>query len=345
MSDDVLPQLEQIKTWLADHSEPAFRYTQVEQAWYAKPSWDAVTTLNATLRNKLAKKFSWSSVKQEALLTSKRDGTQKAVVSLVDGARIETVLMPNARGQYTACVSSQVGCGMGCTFCATGTMGLKRNLTADEIIDQLRYWNDTLPDCEISNVVFMGMGEPLANYQAVKQALHAYIDKLGIAPTHITVSTVGVPAILHKLLTDEDFPPVRVAFSLHAGTDETRQSIVPSHKRITMQGIFDWATAYAATLGNRRHHVTFEYVMLSGVNDMPSEAQALVKRFAPLKHRVKFNLIPWNPIGKQLEPSSANALETFRSVLEKGGLTTTIRYSKGLDIAAACGQLVTAIKK
>lgn len=332
-----------IKQWLEDRGEPKFRYKQVEEAWFTASNWDEVTTLSKDLREDIKKEFEWLSFSTVKVFSSKNDATKKALITLADGNKIETVLMPNAREQYTVCVSSQIGCAMTCTFCATGTMGLKRNLTADEIIDQIRYWRMQDVDRRITNVVFMGMGEPLANYEAVTEAVRTFIKNMDIGPTRITVSTVGVPVIMKRILTDEDFPDCRMAFSLHAGTDETRQSIVPSHKQLSMDKIYQWVEDYINKFGTRSHYLTFQYVMLAGQNDMPSEARALVKRFAPLKHRVKFNLIPWNPVSGKMAASSEQALQDFHNILEAGGLTTTIRYSKGLDIHAACGQLV--IKK
>lgn len=338
-------QLNRIQEWLEQQKLPQYRFTQIQEAWYSKTGWNEVTTLSKDIRETLEKIFSWSSIASANVHTSAKDETEKALLVLGDGEKIETVLMPNAKGEYTVCISSQVGCGMGCTFCATGTMGLQRQLTADEIVDQVRFWKFTQPSKRISHIVFMGMGEPLANYDAVKMAATICIEKLGVAPTHIIVSTVGIPVQLQKLLTDEDFPPVRIAFSLHAGTDETRQRIVPSHSSFSMQKIFDWASAYIQKKGNRRHHLTFEYVMLSGVNDAPSEAKALVKRFLPIQHRIKFNLIPWNPINTQMHRSSESSLHVFQKILQDAGFIATIRYSKGLDIDAACGQLAVKQEK
>lgn len=334
-----MTQLEQIGVWLQEHSYPSYRLRQVEQAWYTLPGWEQVTTLPDALRKELAATFPWFSLTPSLVATSPFDGTKKSLLTLHDGQKIESVCMPNARGKRTVCISSQVGCGMGCTFCATGTMGLVRNLTVDEIVDQVRFWH-TAQDETISNIVFMGMGEPLANYDAVKEAAHLFIEKMDVGPTRITVSTVGFMVGLKKLLTDTDFPPVRVALSLHAGTDATRSSIVPTHKATSMKKLFEWIEAYLNTKGNRRHHLTLEYVMLNGVNDMPEEARALAKLFAPIKEKIKLNLIPWNPTAALLKRSEDSHLHAFQDITEKAGITTTIRYSKGLDIEAACGQLV-----
>lgn len=329
-------RLAEIAQWLEEQGEPAYRIKQVWQAWYTQPSWDQVTALSKELRQQLSQQFPWLSLKAARISTSPTDDTQKAVVEFSDTQRAEAVYMPNARGKRTVCISSQVGCAMACTFCATGTMGLKRNLTSDEIVDQVRMW----PRADISNIVFMGMGEPLANYDAVKEAARVLIEEMEIGATRITVSTVGPAGGLKKLLEDEDFPNVRIAISLHAGTDNTRGSIVPSHGKRTIQMFVDWMKEYHTRYGNRRHHITLEYVMLEDVNDMPSEAEALAASFQPIAHMIKLNLIPWNPTGTHLKRSAQERMDRFRNITESAGITTTIRYSKGLDIDAACGQLV-----
>ena len=333
-------KLQQIKQWLADNGHPDFRFTQVEAAWYSQPDWDAITTLPQELKTELAAEFPWLTVESSKIVASPKDGTEKVLFSFHDKQRIESVFMPNARGTRTICISSQVGCGMGCTFCATGTMGLVRNLTVDEVVDQIRFWRFNRPDAQITNIVYMGMGEPLANFDVVKQSANTFINQMGIGSTRITVSTVGFKMGLHRLLNDDDFPPVRVALSLHAGTDETRASIVPSHKGRSISQIATWVEEYIAKHGNRRRHLTLEYVMLKGINDMPTEAEALVKKFGHLKHQIKLNLIPWNPTDDTMKRSPDSNLHKFQDITKAAGIPTTIRYSKGLDIEAACGQLV-----
>lgn len=332
--------LSTIQEWLTSKNEPAYRFTQITGAWFTQASWAEVSVWPAALREEAAHHFPWLTVQNAQVFSSPKDGTQKAILQLGDRQLIETVLMPNTRSQWTACISSQVGCGMGCTFCATGTMGLKRNLTVDEIVDQIRFWHGEKPDAHISNIVFMGMGEPLANYEATKHAADIFISKMGFGATRITISTVGFKAGLDRLLLDTSFPPVRLALSIHAGTDATRLKIVPSHRGTSMKNLVTWVKTYVAKRGNRRHYLTLEYVMLWGVNDMPEEAKALVKLFQSVHHRVKLNLIPWNPISGELKTSSLERLEAFKRIVESSGITTTIRYSKGLDISAACGQLV-----
>lgn len=337
--------LHNIGAWLAEHDQPKYRMKQISDAWYTGTSWDAVTTLPKDVREELSTKFPWFSFSKVKVFTSPKDGTQKAIITLNDGQKIESVLMPNARDTKTVCISSQVGCGMGCTFCATGTMGLKRNLTVDEMVDQVRWWRSqphTGPGeaVPITNIVLMGMGEPLANYDVVKQAVNMFINDMEIGKTRIVLSTVAFPIGLKRLMADTTFPDVRIAISLHAGTDATRAKIVPSHKHNSIQQIATAVEDYLKARNNRRHHLTFEYVMLLDVNDMPSEAEALVKRFGHLKDQIKFNLIPWNQTTAVLQKSSDKHMRTFQYLLTKAGLTATIRYSKGLDITAACGQLV-----
>lgn len=336
-------QLARITQWLADNNQPKFRFKQMQTAWYQQPDWEHVTTLSKPLRQALAQEFSWLQIKSHKIAISPMDGTKKAILELNDGQKIETVCMPNAREKRTVCISSQVGCAMACTFCATGTMGLQRNLTIDEIVDQVRFWQieeSRQETTEISNIVFMGMGEPLANYDNVKAAARIFSEDMNIGKTRIVISTVGVPVILKKILNDPTFPDVRLALSLHAGTNETRSKIVPSNKHTSVEALRDWIKEYLEVHGNRRHHLTLEYVMLLNVNDMPEEAKALGKLFSPIAHQVKLNLIPWNQTDAVLKRSSEHRMRAFQTIVERYGITTTIRYSKGLDIMAACGQLV-----
>lgn len=279
--------LETISQYLQTKGEPAYRINQVRQAWYTVPSWDQVTTLSKPLREELAQQFAWLSFPTVKVFNSPKDSTQKAIITLADGQKVETVNMPNSRDTRTICVSSQVGCGMGCTFCATGTMGLKRNLTVDEIVDQVRYWRWQDNEVPITNVVFMGMGEPLANSDAVKQAISILINDCEIGKTRIVLSTVAFPGSLKRLVLDPDFPDVRLAISLHAGTDETRGKIVPSHKHQTIQQIKEGIEAYLVARHNRRHHVTLEYVMLLDVNDMPPKLKRWLKPSSILVIKLK----------------------------------------------------------
>jgi 23S rRNA (adenine2503-C2)-methyltransferase len=330
--------LQLIEQYLQEQKQPPYRVKQVRVAWFKQRNWAEVTTLAKPLRADLAKQFSWSSVTAGQQVTAS-DGTRKTVLILSDKLCIETVLMPNARDKYTACISSQVGCAMGCTFCATGTMGLKRNLTIDEIVDQVRYWR--MQQYDVSNIVIMGMGEPLANYDNIKAALTSFISDLEIGATRIVLSSVGLPIGLERLLQDADFPAVRLALSLHAGTDATRAKIIPAHRGNSIGQLHAWAKVYLQQKGNRRHHLTLEYVLLHNINDTVNEAKMLGKQWSDIAHKIKLNLIPWNTTNRQFQASTTRQIEQFRNIVEHYGIQTTVRYSKGTDIAAACGQLIT----
>jgi 23S rRNA (adenine2503-C2)-methyltransferase len=262
------------------------------------------------------------------------DGTCKLLLRLADGEKIETVIIP-AGDRVTLCMSSQAGCAMRCAFCATARMGLQRNLSAGEIVSQIFAARPELGAGEIlTNYVFMGMGEPLANYPRLSQALKVMTAPWGMAisPRRITVSTVGLPPAMARLLAETS---VNLAVSLHATTDELRDRLAPINERYPLEQLLGACSRLPL---KRRSRVTFEYVMLAGVNDSPADARRLVKLLAPV--RAKVNLICFNPFtGSGFEASSRSALEAFQGILHRGNLTATIRESRGRDIAAACGQL------
>ena len=265
-------------------SEPSYRLEQMQRVLFDDKArgWQDATALPLAMREILEREIPWMSIEELKTFESAHKDTCKAVMMTADEKRFETVLMENKRGQWTICVSSQIGCAMKCSFCATGTMGLTRSLSEDEIADQYRFWKyflrarPELPQ-RISNVVFMGMGEPLANYDAVKGAIRTWLQYTDLGPTHITVSTVGLVNQLEKLIDDKDFPPVRIAVSLHSAVEETRKQIVPTSMPEFLEKLAAWAQRYLREKGNRRHHLTFEYIMLNGVNDTDIHAQALGK--------------------------------------------------------------------
>jgi 23S rRNA (adenine2503-C2)-methyltransferase len=344
----------------------ALRLKQIQEALFRDDwrSWEAVSVLPAAMRADLAKKLPWMSCKEIAVLESRKKDTYKAVVEVTGGSartsdilsgsnagghRIETVLMLNARGHWTVCVSSQVGCAMACSFCATGKMGFLRNLTADEIVDQYRFWKYFLAkrphlSQHISNMVFMGMGEPLANYDHVREALGLLLKYTDMGPTRITVSTVGLVPMLEKMLKDPLWPPVRLAVSLHSADPQTRKEIMPSSYDGFLDKLADWTQRYFAQFKSRRRHLTFEYIMLAGVNDTRAHAEALA-RFAHRVGRVRINLIPYNFTGSIYSSSSRDSLTLFAEFLEKKGVVVTRRRTMGEDIAAACGQLIVEGQK
>jgi len=323
--------------------QPAFRRKQCLEALFAPgfSAWMEVIVLPKALREQLASEVPWMAVKGKRVLEGRNSDVAKALLELEDGSCIESVLMRNARGQWSVCVSTQVGCAMRCTFCATGRLGLKRNLTVDEIVDQYRFWKSHLSakndSTRISNIVLMGMGEPLANYENVKAALQTWLQYTDVGPTHITVSTVGVLPRLDQILTDATWPGVRLAISLHSADLEKRKALMPSTSNDFLAHLADWAKHYLEKFGNRRHHLTFEYILINNVNDTKQDLEALAA-FVSNAGRVKVNLIPYNTTG-MYKTSGKDHIEAFARKLEERGVTVTVRRSMGDDIDAACGQL------
>jgi len=323
--------------------EPKWRFSQIEGLFFNPKffGWPDVLNLTKNMREKLAKEIKWTSAALEKLNSNEDKSAHKALLRLPDGEKIETVLIKNSRGQWSVCVSSQVGCAMGCVFCATGEMGFKRNLTGDEIADQLRFWQGWMPGNgikeRVSNIVIMGMGEPLANYENVKTAVQQWLKYADIGGNHITVSTVGLLPQLNKILEDKDWPPVRLAVSLHSADENNRRKIVPSTAPGFLPDLEVWAKKYLAAKGNRKKHLTFEYVLLGGVNDSARDAKKLAG-FAIKTGRIKINVIPCNPSGNSTLRASDNLAE-FMETLEKCGAVATVRRSLGGEIQAACGQL------
>jgi 23S rRNA (adenine2503-C2)-methyltransferase len=307
--------------------EPAFRARQV-WSWAARGAagYDEMTDLPAGLRARLAEEVPFSSLEpvHEARAA---DGTVKALFHTGDGRPVEAVLMRFRDGRRSVCVSSQSGCPLTCTFCATGTMKFGRNLTASEILDQVLHFRRIEP---VDHLVFMGMGEPMMNLDHVLDAARRLPD-VGITHRRTTISTVGwVPGI--QRLTESDMP-IRLAFSLHSPDDELRSRIMPVNDRYGIDEVHEACRAYYA---RRRRRVFIEYVMLAGVNDTYAQAVALARR---LDSRVfKVNLIPYNPTGSY-DGSSPAAIAAFKAVLEEHGVRATVRLTRGRDIEAACGQL------
>lgn len=268
--------------------------------------------------------------------TPSQDGSRKLVFRLGDGARVSSVLMPDD-GRVTLCLSTQVGCGYACAFCLTGTMGLTRNLSAAEMVGQVLRANATE---HATHLVFMGMGEPLANYAEVLKTLKILTDaKLGFgySPRRITVSTVGLVTGIEKL--GRENLKVNLAISLHAASDEIRSRLMPVNRAWDLEALMGAVRRYPLA---PRQRVFFEYVLLDGVNDAPEEAQRLARLLRNI--RAKVNLIPFNdwPGADFRRPPLARIL-AFQSILLEAGITTTVRWSRGEDIGAACGQLKEAV--
>lgn len=333
----------QIESLLSDL--PQYRFRQIEQALFDVNviDWNSVTTLSKNMRKTL-EPVPWMSIQVIELFESNKKDTYKGVFSTVDNKRFESVLMANKRGQWTICVSSQIGCAMRCSFCATGAMGLKRSMHSDEISDQYRFWNTFLKQHpllpqRISNIVFMGMGEPLANYENVKKAIHTWLHYTDLGPTSIMVSTVGILTQMQKVLTDSDWPPVRIAISLHSANQTKREEIVPTTIPDFLKKLAAWSHDYAKILGNRTHKLTFEYTLISHVNDTPELARELASYI--IKTAVsKVNVIPYNPVkGKSFTRAERERIDAFKQVLREHGVNVTERKTMGDDINAACGQL------
>jgi len=336
--------------------EPKFRQKQVFKAWFDLniKSYIEITTLTKVMREKL-KDLDWMSVKEFALQVSKKDGTVKALLELDDKNRIETVLMnridrETGRTRYTVCISTQVGCPMKCLFCATGKLGLKRNLNPQELVDQVRFWqkylNDTIGEnARIGNVVLMGQGEPLLNYENVKESLNIILGNTDIGHNHITISSVGVPDAMEKLVEDIDFPPVRFALSLHSATPEVRSKLIPSHPKDFFEFFIDWSKKYHERFSSRAHFISIEYVMLKGLNDSEKDLKALIELLTKLGS-VRVNLIPFNSVcGEEIQGSSKATLENWQDKIAFAGFYCTTRRSQGQDIDAACGQLALKSEK
>jgi 23S rRNA (adenine2503-C2)-methyltransferase len=313
---------------LAAAGEPAFRERQVWR-WTANGArgYEEMTDLPAALRERLAAEVPFSSL-ELAHEAHSSDGTVKALFHTHDGRAVEAVMMRYRDGRRSICVSSQSGCPLTCTFCATGAMKFGRNLTASEILDQVLHFRRIEP---IDHLVFMGMGEPMMNLDHVLAATRRLPD-IGITHRRTTISTVGwVPGI--DRLAESDMP-IRLAFSLHAPEDGLRSQIMPVNDRYPLADVLAACERYNAV---RRRKVFIEYVMLAGVNDGYAQAVQLAELLDPRIFKV--NLIPFNPTDATYEGSSREAIAAFKAALEEHGMTATVRLTRGRDIDAACGQL------
>jgi 23S rRNA (adenine2503-C2)-methyltransferase len=309
-------------------AEPAYRRRQIWE-WTAKgaSSYEEMTNVPAAVRARLQKNVPFSSLQlvQEA---HSSDGTVKALFRTAQGHPVEAVLMRYRDGRRSVCLSSQSGCPLTCTFCATGQMQFGRNLTTSEILDQALHFRRKEP---IDHVVFMGMGEPMMNFDTVVESIGRLPD-MGVTHRRTTISTVGwLPGM--RRFVDEVDAPVRLALSLHAPTDELRSRLMPVNDRYPLEWIVTECERYVEL---RRRKVFVEYVMLAGVNDQPEHARALVKLLD--RRLFKVNLIPYNPTG-MYDGSSREAIAAFKQVLDDARLPSTVRLTRGRDIAAACGQL------
>lgn len=331
---------EELAVFIARLGQKPYRARQIINWIYKKLacSFDEMTDLPLEFREELYKTAFISNLKllQEQISS---DGTRKFLFQLEDSKSIESVLIPNTRGEnkFTLCISSQAGCALGCVFCVTGKLGLKRNLKAYEIVDQVIAVSRIISNPSITNIVFMGMGEPLNNFDEVLEALSRITKLMGFSIKRITVSTAGIIPGIYKLA--EKAPDVNLAISLNATTDETRSRIMPVNKKYPLKELLKACKEFPLA---PRKHITFEYVLLNGINDSKDDAMRLIKLLRGIRSKV--NLIPYNPAPVQeipelyRQPSRDNVLE-FQNILHKAGITALIRKSMGADISAACGQL------
>jgi 23S rRNA (adenine2503-C2)-methyltransferase len=330
--------LELLDRTLADGGEPSFRARQV-WAWAARGASGFVemTDLPGPLRDALAREVPFSSLTLQRESRS-RDGTLKALFAAADGRPLEAVLMRYLGGRRSICLSSQSGCPLTCTFCATGSMRFARNLSASEILDQALHFRRVEP---LDHCVFMGMGEPMLNLDAVLEACERLPD-LGITHRRTTISTVGwIPGI--ERLAEHD-APLRLALSLHAADEALRSELMPVNERYPLREVIEACRAFHA---RKRRRVFVEYVMLAGVNDRYEQALALARVLAPREGSrrpiFKVNLIPYNPTrvagSERYRGSTRQSIAAFRAALLRQGIPVTVRLTRGRDIDAACGQL------
>jgi 23S rRNA (adenine2503-C2)-methyltransferase len=370
--------LQELETVLVSWGHPKYRAKQIYQWIHTQGVTDVTEMKNIPkiLQQQLLEHSSTGHLTLHIEQKSAKDGTIKRAYKLHDGALIESVLMgPYQDGRYTACISSQAGCAQGCVFCATGQMGFTRQLTSEEIFEQVSRFASELAfegkqgqredrqdfqppqqqqhgrSKRLSNVVFMGMGEPLANYRNVVEAIKRIQSELGIGYRRITVSTVGIVPNIAKLA--QDLPQVKLAVSLHCATDKERTALLPVNRRYGgLDNLMATLQKYVNTVGKR---VTLEWALIEGENDTPETAHSLgklIRKWIPAKgkvnHMVHINVIPLNPTGGfgQGKPSSRHRVRTFCDILQnKYGVSCTPRVRRGIDIDAGCGQLTTKVMK
>lgn len=327
---------EGLVAWLERHNERAFRADQILKWLYVRLAdhFDQMTDLGKPLRALLTEHFAIARLTAEQVLLA-ADGTRKFLFRLQDGETVESVLIPE-RNHYTLCVSSQVGCALGCRFCLTGRDGLVRNLTSAEIVGQAWEVRKQMADPDrLTNLVFMGMGEPLANYDPLVQALTVLTDSdwgMKFAGRRVTVSTAGLAPRIPYLGRDTR---VNLAVSLNAVDDETRSRLMPINRTYPIARLLDACRQYPLPRGRM---ITFEYILFKDLNDSPAHARRLSRLLRPLK--AKINLIPFNPFpGSPFQRPDEACIQAFQSMMIQSHYTSVVRYSKGLDIMAACGQL------
>ncbi|HUU41922.1 MAG TPA: 23S rRNA (adenine(2503)-C(2))-methyltransferase RlmN [Desulfatiglandales bacterium] len=331
--------LEETRLWAEKIGLEPYRVEQIRQ-WifkYHVESFSGMTNISKELRDYLASLSTITQLKTVKTEIS-ADGTKKFLFELEDGNSIESVLIPE-KDHYTACISSQVGCAMGCSFCLTAAQGLKRSLENFEIIDQIIQISKSMDQPSmLTNIVFMGMGEPLANFEAVKKAVKNIIsqDALNFSRRRVTISTCGLVPGIEKMGREL---PVKLAVSLNAANDKTRNFLMPINKKYPLKRLIETLKRFPLPKGRR---ITFEYILIKDINDRPKDAQSLAKIIKDIK--AKINLIPFNRYdGSPFESPDEGRILAFQDELIRKNYTVTVRKSKGSDISAACGQLRTGL--
>lgn len=339
-----------LEEFLKKEGEPAFRFGQICKGIFSDGNFSFldISTISKSLREKLSNEFAVLPFSASEVLVSRDKNSIKALLKLEDGCLIETVLLSPRAGNWSACISSQVGCALNCAFCATGREGFTRNLSSDEITSQVLFWRQYLLKNKIpgqfSNIVYMGMGEPFLNWENVKESLKILIDEkfFNFASRNISVSTVGVIENMEQFV--KEFPQVNLAISLHFADDKKRDQYMPINKKHGLSDLRNFLREYFQLTSRK---VFIEYILLSGINDKKEDALKLavfLKSIGKMQ-MLHVNLIRYNSIGEKLSSSSKEAAREFKDVLESKRVNCTIRKSMGEDIQGACGQLAGKHKK
>lgn len=348
--------IKKLEQFLLENNLPKFRLGQIQKSIFQDgvASFSEISTLSKELREKMEKEMKLFSFEVEKVLVAKDGQSMKALLKLADGNLIETVLISPKPGIWSACISCQVGCAMGCRFCATGKMGFKRDLTTEEITDQILFWRQYLNknfqlfknlklkiknyNISVGNIVYMGMGEPFNNWKNVSESINILIDEklFGFGSRSISVSTSGVASGIERMANE--FPQVNLAISLHFASDEKRDRFMPVNKKDNLENL-KLALKKYFTITNRK--VFLEYIMLDGINDTALDAKKLSDFVYSIgnTHLLHVNLIRYNTTSEDLKPSSKTRTQLFKQELEKHRINATIRKSLGEEIQAACGQL------
>lgn len=340
--------LSELKDYFISRGEPGFRAEQVFKWTYGDMvnEFDEMNNLPKSLRQKLSEEFSIDTLSYLTSEISTSTKTKKYIFETADGNQIESVIIPE-RKRTTLCISTQVGCPLDCKFCATGLMGYKKNLTSGEIFDQFKLARKDYKDSEITNIVYMGMGEPLLNFKETVKSLEIFAEELttGISLKKITVSTAGIAPKIKEL--EETGLKVKLGFSLHSCFEDIRNKIMPINKKYALKENINALKSYAAKTNTR---ITFEYVMLDGVNDRDEDVKALARLMSTIPS--KLNIIPFNSLehmnpsglSGKLRSTSMDRIQKFADKLRKKNITVMLRNTQGDDIAAACGQLAVKLR-